>query len=121
MSGNREKHQRASRRGLIAAVVGAFVLLVASSSALAAQDQLKGGSVVIQLQGSHGLKLKPTGLNLPITGGAVDPIDPGMGVGRPDKDRRCQPSRYKGQNQQCFHGATSSSRTHFASGQTGSP
>jgi hypothetical protein len=55
--------------------VSAFALLLASGSALAGQDALKGGSVVIQLQGSRGLKLKPGSLNVPITGGAVDPID----------------------------------------------
>jgi hypothetical protein len=50
-------------------------LLALSGVALAGQDQLKGGSVVIQLQSSRGLKLKPAGLTLPITGGAVDPIN----------------------------------------------
>jgi hypothetical protein len=75
MSGYRDKHTRAGRRGLIAAVLAVVALLAASGTALAGQDQLKGGSVVIQLQGSRGLKLSPTGLNLPITGGAVDPID----------------------------------------------
>jgi hypothetical protein len=74
MSSKRDKHWRASR-GLIAAVVSVFALLLASGSALAGQDELKGGSVVIQLHGSRGLKLKPGSLNVPITGGAVDPID----------------------------------------------
>ena len=74
MSSKRDKHWSASR-GLIAAVVSVFALLLASGSALAGQDELKGGSVVIQLQGSRGLKLKPGSLNVPITGGAVDPID----------------------------------------------
>jgi hypothetical protein len=74
MSSNRDKRTRASR-GLIAAVVSMSALLLASGSALAGQDELKGGSVVIHLQGSRGLKLKPGSLNLPITGGAVDPID----------------------------------------------
>ena len=72
---HRDKQTRASDRGLIAAVVVLVALLVAASSALAGQDELKGGSVVIQLQGSRGLKLKPGNLNVPITGGAVDPID----------------------------------------------
>ncbi len=53
----------------------ALALFATSSTALAGQDKLKGGSVVIQLKGSRGLKLKPSNLNLPITGGAVDPVD----------------------------------------------
>ena len=75
MSSYRDKHTRAGRRGLIAVLAAVIALLAVSSSAMAGQDKLKGGSVVIQLQGSRGLKLKPTTLNLPITGGAVDPID----------------------------------------------
>jgi hypothetical protein len=75
MSTHRDKHKNASRRGLVAAILAACALLVASSSALAGQDELNGGSVVIQLKSSHGLKLKPASRNLPITGGAVDPID----------------------------------------------
>jgi hypothetical protein len=75
MSTHREKHSRGRRRGVIAAVLALVALLAASSSAFAGQDDLKGGSVVIQLQGSRGLKLKPSGLNLTITGGAVDPVD----------------------------------------------
>jgi hypothetical protein len=63
------------RRGLTAAVVAVVALLVAAGTALAGQDQLKGGSVVIQLKGSGGLKLRPGTLKLPITGGAVDPVD----------------------------------------------
>jgi hypothetical protein len=51
------------------------VLLALPGVATAGQDELKGGSVVIQLQNSRGLKLKPKSLNLPITGGAVDPVD----------------------------------------------
>jgi hypothetical protein len=50
-------------------------LLVLSGTATAGQDELKGGSVVLQLQNSRGLKLKPKSLTLPITGGAVDPVD----------------------------------------------
>jgi hypothetical protein len=64
-----------SRRAAIAVLVAVVALLAASSSAFATQDELKGGSVVIQLKGSRGLKLKPGTLNLPIRGGAVDPID----------------------------------------------
>jgi hypothetical protein len=75
MPTHRDKHTSTSRRGLAAVLLAACALLVASSSALAGQDDLKGGSVVIQLQGSRGLKLKPGNLNVAITGGAVDPID----------------------------------------------
>src|SRR4051794_21119412 len=71
----RDKQTRASGRGLIAVLFAVVALLAASSTALAGQDQLKGGSVVIKLQGSRGLKLSPSSLSLPITGGAVDPID----------------------------------------------
>jgi hypothetical protein len=42
---------------------------------MAGQDELKGGSVVIQLQSSRGLTLKPKAITLPISGGAVDPVD----------------------------------------------
>jgi hypothetical protein len=75
MSSLRDKHRSASRRGLIAPLLGLIAVLAISSSASAGQDTLKGGSVVIQLRGSRGLKLSPTSLNLPIAGGAVDPID----------------------------------------------
>jgi hypothetical protein len=50
-------------------------LLLLPGTALAGQDELKGGSVVIQLQNSGGMKLKPKSLNVPISGGAVDPVD----------------------------------------------
>jgi hypothetical protein len=75
MSTNREKHPRARRRGLIAVVLAVAGLQVVSSSALAGQDELKGGSVVLKLQKSHGLKLKPANVTFAITGGAVDPVD----------------------------------------------
>jgi hypothetical protein len=72
---------RDKRKGPLAAVVVGLVLLVCldlSATALAGPDQLKGGTVVLQLRGSNGLKLKPSSLNLPITRGAVDPVN-GMG------------------------------------------
>jgi hypothetical protein len=75
MSIYRDKHTSAGRRGVITAVSVVVALLAMSSSAMAGQDALKGGSVVIQLHGSRGLKLKPSGLTLPITGGALDPVD----------------------------------------------
>ncbi len=71
----RDKHKNASLRGLTAAVLATLALVAIAGSAMAGQDQLKGGSVVLQLQGSRALKLKPTTLNLAITGGAIDPID----------------------------------------------
>ena len=74
MPSQRDKHTAATR-GLIAITLALLALLAASTSAFAGQDQLKGGSVVIQLQGSRGLKLKPGSLSLPIAGGAVDPVD----------------------------------------------
>src|SRR3954447_11015229 len=70
-----DKCSGARRRGLIAAFAAFAFLLVGPGSALAGQDQLKGGSVNLQLQGSRGLKLKPKALTLPITSGAVDPVD----------------------------------------------
>jgi hypothetical protein len=63
------------RRAALAIGVALLACLALAGSAVAGQDQLKGGSVVLQLRGSHGLKLKPSTLTLQITGGAVDPID----------------------------------------------
>lgn len=64
-----------SRRGLLVGLLTLTALFGISSSALAGPDDLKGGSVAMQLQGSRGLKLKPSSITLPITGGAVDPVD----------------------------------------------
>jgi hypothetical protein len=75
MSIHRDKHPRASRRGLVVAVLAALALFGTSSSALAGQDELKGGSVALKLQSSRGLKLKPANVTFAITGGAVDPVD----------------------------------------------
>lgn len=75
MSSLRDKHNSAGLRGLAAAVLATGALVAVVSSAMAGQDQLKGGSVVIQLHGSRGLKLKPASITVPITGGAIDPID----------------------------------------------
>jgi hypothetical protein len=64
------------RYGLVAGVAALVVaLFVLSGTAVAGQDELKGGSVVIQLKNSRGLKFKPKSITLPITGGAVDPVD----------------------------------------------
>ena len=68
------KH-RQGRRGLIAAGLATLACTLGLSGiATAGPDQLKGGSVVIQLQNARGLKLKPKSLNLPIASGSVDPI-----------------------------------------------
>jgi|tagenome__1003787_1003787.scaffolds.fasta_scaffold20970164_1 hypothetical protein len=75
MPSHRDKQRRASRRGLIAVALAVVALLAAASSAFAGPDQLKGGSVVMQLQGSRGLKLKPSSLTMSITDGAIDPVD----------------------------------------------
>jgi hypothetical protein len=75
MPSRRDKRRRASRRGLIALLLAIAALLGTTSNAFAGQDDLKGGSVVMQLQGSRGLKLKPGSITLAITGGAIDPVD----------------------------------------------
>jgi hypothetical protein len=68
-----DKH-RQGRRGLIAAGLAALACTLGMSGiATAGPDQLKSGSVVIQLQSARGLKLKPKSLNLPIASGSVDP------------------------------------------------
>jgi hypothetical protein len=75
MSSDRDKRGRAGRYGLVATLAALGLWLAAPGAALAAPDQLKGGSVQIQLQNGRGLKLSPRGLSLPIMGGAIDPID----------------------------------------------
>lgn len=75
MSSLREQRARIAWRALPAVAAALLALLVLSASALAVQDELKGGSVTMQLVSSHGLKLKPSSATLPITGGALDPID----------------------------------------------
>jgi hypothetical protein len=75
MSSHRDKHPRASRRALVAVVLAVAGLFVVAGPALAAQDDLKGGSVALKLQKSHGLKLKPANVTFAVTGGAVDPVD----------------------------------------------
>lgn len=72
MSTNR---RTAPRLGALAACVALVGLLGTSGTAMAGQDELKGGSVVLQLQSSRGLKLKPKSVTLPISAGAVDPVD----------------------------------------------
>jgi hypothetical protein len=67
--------RRKRRRGTVVAALTLIALLGISSSAIAGQDDLKGGSVAMQLQGSRGLKLKPRSVTLAITGGAIDPVD----------------------------------------------
>jgi hypothetical protein len=75
MSRLRDKRRFTRRRGALVAVSAVVACLALSGTAVAGQDQLKGGSVEIQLQGSRGLKLSPTSLSLQITGGQVDPVD----------------------------------------------
>ena len=75
MSGQLDKQTGAGRRSLLVALLASAALLGMTGNAPAAQDDLKGGSVLMQLQGSRGLKLKPRSLTLPITGGAIDPVD----------------------------------------------
>jgi hypothetical protein len=75
MVGLRDKRGQARPHRLVAAVLALIgALLAFSGTAMAGQDELKGGSVVIQLQNSRGLKLKPKTISMPITGGAVDPV-----------------------------------------------
>jgi hypothetical protein len=75
MPSRRDKQMRVGRRGLIVLLLAIAALLGGTSNAFAGQDDLKGGSVVMQLQGSRGLKLKPGNITLSITGGAIDPVD----------------------------------------------
>jgi hypothetical protein len=70
-----DKQRRAGRRGLVALLLAIAAVLGTTGNAFAGQDDLKGGSVVMQLQGSRGLKLKPGNITLSITGGAVDPVN----------------------------------------------
>jgi hypothetical protein len=73
----RDKRNDVRRRGAVAGSVAVAGLLALAGSAAAGPDELKGGSVVLQLQNARGLKLKPKGLTLPISSGAVDPISGG--------------------------------------------
>jgi hypothetical protein len=73
----RDKRNDVRRRGAVAGTVALAGLLALVGSATAGPDELKGGSVVLQLKNARGLKLKPKGLTLPIGGGAVDPISGG--------------------------------------------
>ncbi len=71
----RDKHTSAGLRGAIVFALALIAVIAVPGSAIAGQDDLKGGSVVMQLQRSHGLKLKPHNITLAITGGAIDPVD----------------------------------------------
>jgi hypothetical protein len=95
MSSLRDKHTYAPQCGLMAAALATFALLALASSAFAGQDELKGGSVVMQLKSSHGLKLKPRSLTLTITGGAIDPID-GSGTAQVSGGFKARRSKGKG-------------------------
>jgi hypothetical protein len=68
------ERRRGIRLGGVAAALAIAGPLALSGIATAGPDQLKGGSVAIQLKNARGLKLTPKSLNLPITTGSVDPI-----------------------------------------------
>ena len=70
----RDKRKDARRRGSVAAALALAGLVALGGTATAGPDELKGGSVVLQLQNARGLKLNPKSLTMPISGGAVDPI-----------------------------------------------
>jgi hypothetical protein len=74
MSRLRDKRPHTGRRAIAAVALALLASLAASSTALAGPDLLKGGTVEIHLKGSRGLKLSPSALSLPISGGQVDPI-----------------------------------------------
>jgi hypothetical protein len=75
MAGTTERGGQVRGRGTIVLATALAALLALPGTAAAGQDELKGGSVVFQLQNSRGMKLKPKSLTMPITGGAVDPVD----------------------------------------------
>jgi hypothetical protein len=74
-----ERHAGLRRSLALALLAGTIAVTVGSGAARAGQDDLKGGSVSLQLQGSRGLKFRPPSLTLSITGGALDPVD-GSGI-----------------------------------------
>ena len=59
---------------LCAALLALTAGLALASPALAAQDELSGGTVTLETTSSKALKLTPPSLELSITSGAVDPI-----------------------------------------------
>src|SRR6476659_377119 len=73
MARSTEKRRGIRLGGAIAALAIAGALTL-SGIATAGPDQLKSGSVAMQLKNARGLKLKPKSLNLPISTGSVDPI-----------------------------------------------
>jgi hypothetical protein len=77
MSTLRDKRNVVRRSGALACTMALAGLLALGGSATAGPDELKDGSAVLQLKNARGLKLKPKGLTLPISGGAVDPISGG--------------------------------------------
>jgi hypothetical protein len=60
---------------LAAAALALVVTAGVPSTALAGPDQLKGGSVDFFAQKSKGLKIRPSIVTLPITGGDFDPVN----------------------------------------------
>jgi hypothetical protein len=75
MSSLDHKRSRASRCAAIVVVAAVVAVPLMTGNASALQDQLKGGVVNFQVHKLKGLKVKPRGLSLPITSGAVDPAD----------------------------------------------
>jgi len=69
-----DKRRRRRLSGAVAAATTLAAMLLLSGIASAGPDQLKGGSVALQLKSSRGLKLKPRSLNLRIVSGSVDPV-----------------------------------------------
>ena len=59
---------------LAAALLALTVCPALATPALAAQDELAGGTVTLETTGSQALKLKPSSLKLSIKSGAVDPV-----------------------------------------------
>src|SRR5512133_688571 len=51
MSGQGDKHRSVARSGLLGVLLAVAALLATAGTALAGQDDLKGGSVLMQLQG----------------------------------------------------------------------
>lgn len=65
---------RRSRLQLCAAALALVAGVTSAAPALAAQDELSGGTVTLATESSDPLKLKPPSLDLSIASGAVDPV-----------------------------------------------
>lgn len=67
----------------LATALALAVGLLSAGPALAAQDELSGGTVTLETASSKALKLKPSSLDLSIASGAVDPVSGGGTVKAP--------------------------------------